>query len=179
MVSKDEQPGIRDGKAKMASLIAYIAGTLPEPKVKTSAPGILVLVACQLVSIGVFWRVAGATLGSLFRTPPPAEIPAASSTTRFGIPEDRRREIFRLLAESENKERQRAISQNTWRGHAWSREDDLGWVQRTEARRLASRFGLSLSQIYLVFDEGIRERWPGPDGQPLRATTAPINLRTE
>jgi hypothetical protein len=179
MVSNPEQQGQPMDLRRIASLMASFARVLPDPVLPRSASGVLLLLTCQLLSIGVFWRVAEDTLGSLFRTPAPAAIPAASSTTRFGIPEDRRREIFRMLAECENRERQRAISQNTWHGHAWSRDDDLGWYIRTEARKLAGRFGISLSQVYLVFDEGIRERWPGPDGQPLRATTAPINLRTE
>jgi hypothetical protein len=69
--------------------------------------------------------------------------------------------------------------QNSWGGHAWSREDDLGYVLRQRAREAGQRYGLSITHAYLVFDEGIRQRWPGPDGQPLPATTSPLSLRTE
>ena len=39
------------------------------------------------------------------------------------------------------------------------------------------RYGLTMSQVYLILDEGIRGRWPGPDGQPLDPHTVPLNPR--
>ena len=41
-----------------------------------------------------------------------------------------------------------AIAQNTWNGHAWSREDDRGHFERVEVRRLATKHKLSISQVY-------------------------------
>ena len=38
---------------------------------------------------------------------------------------------------AENAERKRAIEQNTWKGHLWSREDDRGHYERVQLRALA------------------------------------------
>ena len=53
----------------------------------------------------------------------------------------------------------------------------LGAQERALAQSLATRHGLSLSQVYLILDEGIRDKWPGPDGEPLIATTPPQDPR--
>lgn len=97
---------------------------------------------------------------------------------RYGVPLEKRRAIFAELAATEIAERQRAIEKNTWGGHAWSREDDRGHREMTRARQLAAREKLSLSQIYLVLDEGIRAGWLGPDGHPLLPTTPPQDPRS-
>jgi hypothetical protein len=159
--------------------LRWLSLALPEPEAPRTGWGVLLLLSLQLLSLGVFVRVVRASLGPMVKNPAPPAIPQSTSMTRYGMTEERRREVFRELAEAEVSERRRAIEQNTWGGHAWSREDDLGYVQRARAREVAARYGLSLSQMYLVLDEGIRQRWPGPDGQPLRGTSEPINLRTE
>jgi hypothetical protein len=97
---------------------------------------------------------------------------------RYGMTLAERQAIFADLAAVEIAERQRAIAQNTWGGHAWSREDDRGWKEMTAARRIAAERKRSLTQIYMVLDEAIRERWPGPDGNPLPPTTPPLDPRT-
>lgn len=96
---------------------------------------------------------------------------------RFRLPERTRREIFMEIAAAENAERKRAVDQNTWKGHLWSREDDRGHFERLQLRQLATRYKVSLTQIYLVLDEGIRAHWPGPDGNPLPATTPALDMR--
>jgi hypothetical protein len=73
--------------------------------------------------------------------------------------------------------RKEGIEKNTWNGHIWSREDDRGWGERVLARSLAQKYGISLTQVFLVLDEGIRKKWPGPDGNPLPATVPPLDLR--
>ncbi len=97
---------------------------------------------------------------------------------RYRLAEPTRREIFGLIAVAELAERKRAIQQDTWAGHLWSREDDRGHYERVEFRRLAAQYKISLTQVYLVLDEGLRGHWPGPDGHPLPATTPPLNPRT-
>jgi hypothetical protein len=72
-----------------------------------------------------------------------------------------------------------AIAANTWKGHLWSREDDRGHYERVKMRELAARYEGTLTQMYLILDEGIRNKWPGPDGQPLPATTPPWDPRTK
>jgi hypothetical protein len=96
----------------------------------------------------------------------------------YGMVLEKRKSIFAEFAETEIKERQRAIDQNTWGGHAWSREDDRAHAEMVLARKLAVRHGLTLTQIYMVLDEGIREKWPGPDERPLPPTTPPQDPRS-
>lgn len=111
----------------------------------------------------------------------PARAPLSGDTHeghRYGLPLERRKEIFEALAKVELPERKRAIDQNTWGGHQWSREDDRGHYEMTAARSLASRYGVTLTQIYMVLDEGIREKWPAPDGKPLPPTTPPQDPRS-
>lgn len=96
---------------------------------------------------------------------------------RFRLPERTRHEIFMEIAEAENAERKRAIDQNTWKGHLWSREDDRGHYERVQLRALGTRYKISLTQMYLILDEGIRNHWPGPDGKPLPATTPALDMR--
>jgi hypothetical protein len=96
---------------------------------------------------------------------------------RFRLPERTRREIFAEAAAAEAVERKRAIDQNTWKGHLWSREDDRGHQERMEMRRIAKEYSISLTQAYLVLDEGIRAHWPGPDGKPLAGDTPKLDQR--
>ena len=133
----------------------------------------------QIVSIAVLVRVVREHVKPMFKISPGAALPAPTSTTRYGLTEEQRRAIFQELAINERAERRRAIEQNTWAGHAWSRDDDLGYVQRTRVRELAVQHNLSASQVYLVLEEGIRSHWLGPDAQALPATCAPISLRHE
>lgn len=165
--------------ARMDALRAYIERSLPETRLPRTRAGLALYAFVQVTALLVFVRVAREALLPLLRTPALAPVPAQTSMTKFGLTETDRRAIFRELAESEIGERQRAITQNTWGGHAWSRFDDLGYVQRARARELAIRYRVSLTQVYLVLDEGIRERWPGPDGQPLSPNIEPLQLRTE
>lgn len=118
------------------------------------------------------------TTAALLNAKPPIPIPSEEiEDYRFRMPERTRREIFAEIAEAEQAERARAIEKNTWNGHLWSREDDRGHYERVLFRQLAKRHNISLTQVYLVLDEGIRAKWPGPDGQPLPATTPPLNPR--
>jgi hypothetical protein len=151
--------------------------TAPHPARPRLATALIIV--AQLVSIAAVtaaWKRSGALITA---APAPAPVQAPTATTRFGLREEQRRAMFLELATAEQSERQRAILQNSWGGHAWSREDDLGYVLRQRAREAGQRYGLSITHAYLVFDEGIRQRWPGPDGQPLPATTSPLSLRTE
>lgn len=96
---------------------------------------------------------------------------------RWRMSDETRHAIFDEVATAEVAERERAIKANTWSGHAWSREDDRGYYERIAVRAAAAKHKVSISQVYLVLDEGIREHWPAPDGKPLPATTPPLSLR--
>jgi hypothetical protein len=146
----------------------------PESKI-----AFLVRVVATVIALGVLVRRVDAATGLLRRAAPPAVIPTEElDDYRFRLPERTRREIFADLAAAELAERARAIRANTWNGHLWSREDDRGYYERVAARAAAAKYKVSLTQVYLVLDEGLRERWPAPNGEPLPATTPPLNTRT-
>lgn len=144
----------------------------------TTRLGWYVRVLTVVVASWVLYRHVVTATAPLLHAKPLTPIPYEEiEDYRFRLPERTRREIFEELAEAEIAERHRAIEQNTWNGHAWSREDDRGHYERVEARVLAAKYHVSLTQIYLVLDEGIRNHWPGPDGEPLPATTPPLTPR--
>ncbi len=145
----------------------------------SSKAGWILRGAVTVVAAVMLAKGAQSVVGPMLRTKPPPPIPSEELPgDKFRLNELERKEIFREFAAAEIAERARGISQNTWNGHAWSREDDRGYIERTTARAAAARHHCSLSQVYLVLDEGIREKWPGPDGKPLAGTTPPHNPRT-
>lgn len=126
----------------------------------------------------VLWKRIDAVTAPLLGAKPPPFIPSEEiEDYRFRLPERTRREIFTEIAVAELAERKRAIEQNTWKGHLWSREDDRGHYERVHLRQLAKKYNVSLMQLYLILDEGIRDHWPGPDGNPLPATTPALDMR--
>lgn len=136
-------------------------------------------IGITVLALFVVLRKTTSITSPLLKAKPPPAIPTTElEDYKFKYPERVRREIFAEFAAAEIAERKRAVAANTWNGHVWSREDDRGHFERVKARELAARYKGSLSQMYLILDEGIRQRWPGPDGQPLAATTPPFNPRT-
>jgi hypothetical protein len=141
-----------------------------------------------LVMGGAAWLLWGRlVLGTrtLLSTRAPLPIPTEElDDYRFRLPERTRKEIFAKIAVAEDAERQRAIREKTWvlpgypNGHQWSREDDRGHYERVGLRNVAAEYRISLSQAYLILDEGIRARWPGPNGEPLPGTSPPLDPRT-
>ena len=126
----------------------------------------------------VLWKRVDKVTAPLLNAKPPIAIPNEEiEDYRFRMPERTRREIFAEIASAEAIERKRAIDQNTWHGHLWSREDDRGHQERMEFRRIAKDYNISLTQVYLVLDEGIREHWLGPDGKPLTGSTPKLDQR--
>lgn len=144
-----------------------------------SRVAILSVIAVHVVALGVLVGVTRKAVQPILSEPGPARIRAEGpGDQRFELDEKTRKAIFAELAAAELAERKRHVDGNTWQGHLWSREDDRGWQEHTLVRTLASRHGVSMSIIYLVLDEGIHARWPGPDGKPLPANAEPLNLRT-
>lgn len=164
----------RVGRPIRAYLALFDFATPPRSKmawfVRVAAIGVALFVLAR--------RVGAVTMPLLTAKPPPAIPTEEIDDYKFRLPERTRREIFGELAGAELAERARAIRENTWKGHVWSREDDRGHYERLAARRAAAKHKVSLSQVYLVLDEGLREGWLGPDGKPLPATTPPLNIRT-
>jgi hypothetical protein len=127
----------------------------------------------------VLYKRVSTTVSPLLDAKPPIRLPSEEiDDWRFRLPERTRREIFAEIALAEEAERKRAVEQNTWNGHLWSREDDRGHFERVFLRQLAQRYGISLTATYLILDEGIRAKWPGPSGEPLPGITPPLNPRS-
>jgi hypothetical protein len=112
----------------------------------------------------------------LIRARAPADLPPdGQDGTRFGLVPSVRREIFRQIASGEPTARIRAAQ--AFPGAPWSIEDHRASFERDLVRAIAQQRSLNLSQVYLTLDEGIREHWPGPDGNPLSALSSPLSPR--
>ncbi len=147
-------------------------------KPTTKAAWVVRLVV-MLVAAWLVVKKTNALVSPMLSAKPPPKIPNEEiEDYRFKYPEEVRREIFMEIAKAEQAERRRAIEANTWKGHLWSREDDRGHYERVKMRELAARYKGTLTQMYLILDEGIRKKWPGPNGEPLPATTPPWDPRT-
>lgn len=113
----------------------------------------------------------------IWSTPLPASLPPDSATTRFGVEEEIRHQVFSEIAAEEpgarDHARERFPADQTWR-----REDDRSASERDTVRTLASSHHLNITQVYLILDEGIREAWPGSDGKPLSPKTVPLLQRS-
>ena len=116
----------------------------------------------------VVWHVAA--------TPPPSPSPTPDARgPRFGVSESKQREIFGEIAGEARGWRKRA--KRKFRGSKWSREDHYHNLLRKKVEELAESNDLPYTTIYLIYDRGIRQRWKGPDGEPLPATTVPLDAR--
>jgi hypothetical protein len=136
------------------------------------------MIVALVVRVSLFALAIGAIA---FLTAPiwsaalPEPVPRSGNGRRFGLTLEERRAVFTELVR--NEARNRAHSAERFAGDPFSINDDRSWGEMHDARELARRRGLSLSQVYLVLDEGIRARWPGPDGAPLAATVPPLDPR--
>ena len=136
--------------------------------------------ALSLVS--VLALVYAATCGwpmvkPLVRAKPPRTLPPDAGDVRFGVPLALRKEIFDEFAAAEPEGRAEGIKSFSGPALAWSAEDHRGAIERQRAAQIAARHRLSLTQVYLCLDEGIRAHWPGADGAPLEPHTVPLNPR--
>lgn len=149
-------------------------GTRPETRVAWA-----VRVAVLSFAVVVLYKRLDAATAPLLDAKPPNPIPREEiEDYRFRLPERTRREIFAEIADAEIMERRREASQDKWKGHLWSREDDRGHFERMHFRAVAVEHHLSLTQVYLILDEGIRNHWEGTEGAPLPATSPPLDLRS-
>jgi len=145
----------------------------------TTKAGWLIRLIVMFVAVWFVIRKTSTLLNPLLSVKPPPAIPSTEiDDYKFKYPERVRKEIFMEMAVAELAERQRALAANTWKGHLWSREDDRGHYERVKMRELAAKYKGTLTQMYLILDEGIRNKWPGADGNPLPATTPPWDPRT-
>ncbi|HQY61169.1 MAG: hypothetical protein IPF92_14640 [Myxococcales bacterium] len=117
--------------------------------------------------------VAGRCLRPLAFAKRPVPIPGDTADGhRFGLSLADRKAIFAEIAAAEPEQRSQAKA--AFPGQEWSQEDHRCAFERDSVRSIAARRSLSLTQVYLVLDEGIRDHWPDPQGKPLTPTTVPV-----
>ena len=128
---------------------------------------------------GVLLIASIATLATitkdLRRAGPPPSLPADAGDVRFGLSEQTRRAFFSDIASHEASNI--AIGVSGFPGQPWSQEDHRCAMERGTQADVARRHRISVSQAYLILDEGIRMHWPGPDGQPLNPKSVPLQPR--
>jgi hypothetical protein len=138
---------------------------------------VLVAVAISAVAFVVGFRDLRAIARPLTHAKPLAPLPADEGENKWGLSPKTRRAIFDELAAAEPSGRAEGTRAFPGPALAWSAEDHRGAYERNKARELAGKYRCSLTQVYLSLDEGIRERWLGPDGKPLDPKTVPLNPR--
>jgi hypothetical protein len=131
--------------------------------------------AVQVLSLIVIVPIVSKTLAPTLRDPKPPKLVDGPGDMRFGLPEDTRREIFKEIAAAEPRAREQGVA--GFPSQLWSQEDHRCAFERITMREISDRRKLNLQIVYLVMDEGVRNKWPGPDGKPLIATTIPLDPR--
>ena len=163
----------------LVELVGRLCSLLDFERSPRSKAGWFIRIAGGAIGVIVIVQTVRSTAEPLLAAKPPPVIPTQEFPgDRFRLSEDRRKEIFKELATAELSERKRAIDGNTWQGHMWSREDDRGWWENKAVREAALRHNVTATQVYLVLDEGIRNHWLAPNGQPLPGNTPPLNIRS-
>lgn len=119
-------------------------------------------------ALALAWNVRTATAPEA-----PAPVPPPAGDARFGVAPDVRRAVFADIMRATRGFRDDA--QRRFPGHAWTRDDHYYNLLRGHIAAVARGHGLTYTQAYLIFDEGVRARWPGPGGQPHVATTRPLS----
>lgn len=128
-----------------------------------------------LLAVSVLPYVARALIKPITGAPKPPPLVDGPGDVRYGLPLARRREIFTLIAATENHSREMGVV--AFPGMPWSQEDHRAAFERDAVRNIAASTKITLQQAYLVLDEGVRSQWPGPDGKPLTATVVPLDPR--
>jgi hypothetical protein len=142
-----------------------------------SRQGLAFAAALSIVTLGYATMRIRETLHPLTHAPSVKSLPPDHGDVRFGVPLARRKEVFAEVAAGEPAARAEGTKAFPGANLAWSAEDHRGAFERKNTAAAAQHFHLSLTQVYLILDEGIRERWPGPDGEPLKATSVPLHPR--
>ena len=143
---------------------------------RTTRTQLVAYLAASLFSLGVagVW-VARTVRPITSEKAPPALVDREPNGVRFGLSEESRRAIFKEIAAAEPSARSNGVA--GFPGQPWSQEDHRCAFERDTIRAIAARSGIDIAQVYLVLDEGIRDRWPGPDGKPLTPHTTPLQPR--
>jgi hypothetical protein len=158
----------------MSQLARWLAG---EPIRVRSQRMVLVVVTLAAASLAYAYVRGSEITRHLRKAKQHTVLPADRGDVRFGLPLEKRRQIFTELAAAEPQARVEGVRAFNGPGLEWSAEDHRGGFERREIAAVMTRHRVTMTQAYLVLDEGIRSKWPGPDGQPLKATVTPLHPR--
>lgn len=106
--------------------------------------------------------------------PGPAPVPPSTEGVRIGLTEATPLHVFQEIARPQPEWRRRARRFPD----AWSRFDDYSYHVGAHIHWLAERYGLHYSQVFLIYDTGVRSGWPGANGLPMTARPVPLAPRT-
>lgn len=109
--------------------------------------------------------------------PAPGALSRDETEPRFGVPRPERERIWRDI--SANDGDWRRAGREAFPDHPWSQHDHYAAFLLKHMAMLAARTGLSISQVALIFDEGVHSRWPAPNGKPVDATWVPLQPRQQ
>jgi hypothetical protein len=101
-------------------------------------------------------------------TSKPRETPAGSS-------EAQRRNAYTIIASEERNMRREGIKD--FPADPWSQDDAFHNTEYRRAKQIASQRVMSLQDVLLAMDEGMREHWPKPIGAHQKPTVPPCRPR--
>ncbi|HEY8079152.1 MAG TPA: hypothetical protein VIF62_33700 [Labilithrix sp.] len=161
------------GRAKDV-LYRWLAG---EYVLARSRAVLLLWLAVSVASLAYCFLYAVDMTHALRTAQPPPPLPPDHDDVKFGVPLELRKRIFAELAAAEPHERAEGAQKFPGFDLEWSAEDHRGGLERKAVTNASNEHQLSLTQVYLILDEGIREHWLGPDGQPLSPRVVPLHPR--
>ena len=136
---------------------------------------VMIRTAVTLVAFAFACSVTMRTVRPLFAKKAPKPIPADTDGSRFGVADSVRHAVFDEIAAAEPSAI--ANGKSSFPGMPWSAEDHRGAFERQTVAAQMRKHHLSMTQVYLILDEGIRNHWPGLNGQPLNPHTVPLEPR--
>jgi hypothetical protein len=162
-------------EALLTAAAKWLAGDAVLVRTRRMLLLVLVLSVASLAYSCAFARDISSVL--VKAVPPPPLPRDQGDHVRFGVPLATRKQVFTELATAEPVSRAEGTRAFPGDELAWSADDHRGAYERQKVASIMGHRALSMTQVYLILDEGIRERWPGPDGKPLTPTTTPLHPR--
>ncbi len=123
-----------------------------------------------MVTLG--WMIRPALTAHLDQDPRVANLKTRSRVDNTPM----NRQIFKRIAQADPVGRR--LGKRDFPHHPWSQEDHRANHERRTARHVGNTMHVQLEHVYISLDQGIRNRWKGPGGHPLKATVVPLRPRT-
>lgn len=165
-------------RERLQQIAAWWMGDSPSPiaglDLKTR---VMARIAITLVAFSFAYAATARTVRPLFAKKAPKPIAADTAGARFGVSDDVRHAVFNEIAAAEPAAVANGKASFAGPALEWSAEDHRGAFERQTVAAMMSKHHLSMTQVYLILDEGIRNHWPGADGKPLNPRTVPLNPR--